>query len=258
MRVRLIHWKAAEAEERVASLRAAGYRVEYEEPSPAVLRQIKEKPPAAVVIDLTRLPSHGRDVAVGLRQVKATRSVPLVFVEGDASKVERIKKLLPDATFTSWGRIRGSLNKAIAHPPEEPVVPGSSLAGYSGTPLVKKLGIKEGWMVALVGAPEDFERTLGKLPKGAETRRGARGRPDLVIWFPKAQKELKQRVGRVGELAGAGGLWIAWPKKASGVPTDLTPDIVRGTGLDSGLVDYKVCAIDATYTGLRFARRKPK
>jgi hypothetical protein len=256
-RVQLIHWNRAEAKERAAKLRAAGYRVAYEPlEGQTELKKLREKPPAAVVIDLSRMPSQGRDVALWLRSTKATRQVPLVFVEGERGKVAGIRKLLPDATYTSWGRIRGSLKKALASPPAKPAKPESLFAGYSGTPLPKKLGIKEGMTVALAGAPKGFEKTLGNLPEGAKLRRGARGQCELAMWFPVSVKELKQRVKQMEKLIGDGGLWIAWPKQASGVKTDLTQTIVRKVGLANGLVDYKICAIDATYSGLKFARRK--
>ncbi len=258
-RVRLIHWKAEEAAERIEKLRAAGYEVDYgAEMSPGTLRSWRDTPPAAFVIDLSRQPSQGRDVAMALRSYKTTRQTPLVFVEGEPEKVERIKRHLPDAVFTTWGRIRSALKQAIAKPPANPIVPESNLAGYSGTPLPKKLGIKPNSTVALVGAPKDFEQTLGELPEGVKFKKQANGRCDLIIWFIRMRAELYDRIKEMGELTGAGGLWIAWPKQASGVATDLNQNVVRDTGLASGLVDYKVCAIDATWSGLKFAQRKPK
>lgn len=131
-----------------------------------------------------------------------------------------------------------------------------SQTGYAGTPLPKKLGIKAGMVVGLVGAPETFDETLGELPTDVLLRWSARGRPDLVIWFPATRRQLERRVDRLGEIAGAGGMWIAWPKKASGVKTDLSEQAVRSAGLGAGLVDYKICAIDAMYSGLKFARRR--
>ncbi len=223
---------------------------------PPAMRRLRQSPPSALIIDLSRLPSQGRDLALAVREYKSTRYVPIVFVEGDAEKVARVKKNLPDAAYTSWRRIRSSLKRAIAHPPQAPIVPSSRLDGYSGTPLPKKLGIKADSVVALVGAPPGFEITLGELPEGVSLRKQARGRPDLVIWFARSKSELERRVERMGALAGAGGLWIAWPKKASGIDTDLSQNIVRRTGLASGLVDYKVCAIDSVWAGLKFTRRK--
>jgi hypothetical protein len=132
-----------------------------------------------------------------------------------------------------------------------------SPAGYSGTPLVKKLGIKGASTVALLGAPSTFAPTLTGLPADVRFTARAAGRPDLVIWFATSRRQLDDRVSDVARLIGPGaGLWIAWPKKASGVVTDLTEDVVRRAGLAHDLVDYKVCAIDATWSGLKFARRK--
>jgi hypothetical protein len=260
-RICLIHWKAEEAEEKIAKLRVAGYEVDYGEMNQAALRVWRDNPPAAFVIDLSRLPLQGRDVAMALRGYKNTRHTPLLFVEGEPEKVERIKVNLPDAVYTSWSRIRGSLKAAIAKPLASPVVPASNLAGYSGTPLPKKLGVKPNSTVALVGAPTDFGTTLGELPEGVKLKKRADRACDLIIWFVRVRAELYDRIKEMGELtgdAGASGLWIAWPKQSSGVASDMTQNVVRKTGLASGLVDYKVCAIDATWSGLKFARRKAK
>ena len=106
------------------------------------------------------------------------------------------------------------------------------------------------------GAPPAFESTLGELPGSVTIRRRTRGRCDLVLWFVKSGGEIERRVERMGALAGKGGLWIIWPKKASGIGTDLSQAVVRRIGLAAGLVDYKVCAVDETWSGLRFTRRR--
>lgn len=130
-------------------------------------------------------------------------------------------------------------------------------AGYSGTPLPKKLGIKEGTVVALLGAPATFQRTLGKVPENVTFRRQARGKADLVILFAKSVADLSRRLPPARRtIAHRGSLWIAWPKKSSGVSSDLDEGVVRRPGLDAGLVDFKICAIDQTWSGLRFAVRK--
>jgi hypothetical protein len=255
-RLRLIHWNEAEAADRAARLRAAGFGVDYESPGAGTLRKIREEPPSAVLVDLSRLPMQGRDMGLALRKGAATRRLPLVFVDGSPEKVERVRRQLPDAEYTSWSRIRSALKRALEQPPVDPVVPASVMDGYSGTPLPKKLRIKPDTVVALVGAPEGFEETLGELPAGVALRRSSRGRPDLTIWFPRSRRDLERRIERLGELAGRGGLWIAWPKKAARVPTDLSQTLVRGAGLAAGLVDYKICSIDATWSGLLFARRR--
>jgi hypothetical protein len=140
----------------------------------------------------------------------------------------------------------------------EVAAPKPAPAGYSGTPLPKKLGIKAGSAVLLLGAPEDFEDVLGDLPEGASLVRRPGARCDLTIWFPRTRGELESTIDEIGLLAAPGAIWIAWPKKASGVTTDLSESIVRETGLASGLVDFKVCAIDATYSGLKFTKRRTK
>lgn len=129
------------------------------------------------------------------------------------------------------------------------------MAGYSGTPLPKKLGIKEGHVVALVGAPDGFELTL---PHGATQRSSLRGtKPlDVVLLFCRRERDLVTRFPKAkARIAKNGGLWVCWPKKSSGVPTDLGDGVVRGLGLAGGLVDNKVCAIDETWSALRFVWR---
>ncbi len=131
------------------------------------------------------------------------------------------------------------------------------MEGYANRPLVKKLGIRPDSVVVLVGAPNGFEKVLGKLPGDVLIRRQDRGRRSLTLWFVCERRELDRRIYKMaGKVKGGGALWIVWPKKISGLATDLTQTIVRRTGLDTGLVGYKICAIDATWSGLNFIRRK--
>ena len=131
------------------------------------------------------------------------------------------------------------------------------MAGYSGTPLPRKLGIKPGHRVLALGAPDGFvSGTLGELPDGVHVRSRASGKADVIVAFHDRRAELARRMPRLRELMEpAAGLWIAWPKRASGVPTDLTEDVVRELALENRLVDNKVCAIDATWSGLRLVIR---
>jgi hypothetical protein len=138
-------------------------------------------------------------------------------------------------------------------------------AGYSGTPLPKKLGIKAGMTVALIGAPPGFAQSLGDLPEGAKLRAGARGKPALVIWFVGSSPELGWEIRRISAFASEAPLWIAWRKKSAKGPggsgasrrsSGPSESAVREAGLSAGLVDYKVCAIDAEWSGLLFARRQ--
>ena len=129
--------------------------------------------------------------------------------------------------------------------------------GYSGTPLVKKLGIKPGTKLVLIGAPDGFEKLLKGLPKDVKPIRGGSTVAELVIWWPASLRDMESRILSVDKrIAEGGSIWISWAKKASGVKTDLSDNNVRETGLANGLVDYKVCAISEIWSGLKFARRK--
>jgi hypothetical protein len=129
--------------------------------------------------------------------------------------------------------------------------------GYSGTPLPKKLGIKPGHRVLLLSAPEPFEEsTLGELPQGVKVAHRLGGKADVIVSFHAARADLAQRMPRLREaMQPAAGLWIAWPKRASKVDTDLTEDVVRELALGNTLVDNKVAAIDETWSGLRLVIR---
>ena len=127
-------------------------------------------------------------------------------------------------------------------------------AGYSGTPLVAKLGIKSGARMQVLNPPSDFSETLGSLPDAVTPV--SRGALDFAMLFATRRTDLAKRFpGLRDRLASNGMLWIAWPKQSSGAPTDLSENIIRAIGLELGLVDVKVCAVDATWSGLKFVRR---
>lgn len=255
-RVRLIHWNAAEAEERAALLLGAGYAVVYNPLSPSELRALRAGPPSAIVLDLSRAPSQGRDLALALRKHRATRHVPLVFAGGEPAKVARIRELLPDATYTTWDKVESALEYAIANPVADPVVYESAFAAYAGTPLHRKLGIKQDSVLALIGGPVGFEETMGELPTGVVVRRKEPDPEGVTLWFVRSRQELEDQILEMGAFAANGGLWIVWPKKASGIVSDLSQQAVREVGLGSGLVDFKICSVDETWSALRFSRRK--
>lgn len=130
-------------------------------------------------------------------------------------------------------------------------------AGYSGTPLPKKLGIKPGHRVAFIHAPEGFGETLGELPADVKVVVDEDGSAlDVAVFFTTSAEELREAFGGLGRrVYPAGTLWISWPKKSSRVPTDLTEDVIRAIGLQEGMVDVKVCAVDETWSGLKFVYR---
>src|SRR5215218_7758666 len=130
------------------------------------------------------------------------------------------------------------------------------MAGYSGTPLAKKLGIKEGSRIALVNAPKDFESELGELPDSVQFINPPAQSLDIILFFVLTERALVRGFAKLAaRLTPNGMLWIAWPKKSSGVTTDLSEQRVQQIGLNAGLVDVKVCAIDETWSGLKFVYR---
>jgi hypothetical protein len=130
------------------------------------------------------------------------------------------------------------------------------MAGYSGTPLIQKIGIKPGHRIILRNHPASFIKDLGKLPEGTKTAERVSGSANVIVYFTERLAGLEKDFSRLAAtLVSDGMLWISWPKKASGRPTDLTEDIVRRVGLECGLVDVKVCAIDETWSGLKFVIR---
>jgi hypothetical protein len=257
--VRLIHWHAAEAEERAKRLKSLGYAVVSAlPPAPVLLRELRQKPPAVVVISLDRLPSQGRDVAFALLSAKATRTVPLVFVGGTPEKVAGVRARMPFAPCTTWEKIGPVLAHALARPYAAPpaATPGGVMAGYSGTPLPKKLGIKPGMSVALLGAPKNFATTLGALPAGASLADRTTAQTGLTLWFVRTHREFARGFARAVGLGARMPVWVVSPKKSGPLAADLSQNHIRGACLVAGLVDYKVCAVDDAWSGLLFRRRR--
>lgn len=253
----LLHWNEPEAQERLKWLAEAGFSAYHlKEAGPQMLKELREQPPAAFVIDLSRLPSHGREVAAALRASKSTRHIPLVFVGGQPDKVDRIRTLLPDAAYTTWDIIGPALQRAIAHPPAQPVTMQSSMDAYGGQPLLKKLSIKPGMTVGLLDAPQDFPATLAVLPEGANLVEAGSMALDMLLWFVRDQDALEQGIGAVTQKEHPRFLWIAWPKKGSSLHAGLTQPSVRQAGLSYGWVDYKICSIDNDWSALLFTRRR--
>lgn len=256
-KIEVVHWKPEEITSQLAMLQKAGYAITCRGFDQEIWKKLRANPPEVLIIDLSRLPSHGREVGLAMRQSKSTRNLPLIFVGGPPEKVEKVKNLLPDAWYCEWRNVRGTITKALAAKPDVPVVPESIMAGYSGTPLPKKLGVKPNSTLTLVNAPHGFIKTLEPLPDGLKVKTQARGKSDLVIWFVTTRKEYEKRLPAIGKLlSDKGGLWVAWPKKASGMNSDLTQADVRREGLAIGMVDHKIAAIDFTWSGLRFVWRK--
>ena len=247
--IQLIHWKPAEAAPRVKQLEAAGYTVRYVEPDPqGTMKHLRNRGLDAIVIDLTRMPSHGREVGRACRRSPGLRHVPLVFVDGDPEKVAAIRELLPDAAYTSWARIRSGLREAIAGAPENPVRPADGVAADPGRTLAMKLGIRPGMTVAVWQAPEEFG--LEDLPEGARVEERVTGRAGMVIWFVRSGRELEEGLEWLASRVRVP-VWIAWPKQASGRARELSFPGIRERTRAHGFRESRVCAIDRDWSGVR-------
>jgi CheY-like chemotaxis protein len=247
-RIRLLHWKPEECPSRAERLAILGHHVDSTQLKSSSMKEFRDNPPDAVVIDLDRLPSHGREVGVFLRSSKSTRLIPLIFVEGAADKLQRIKQELPDARFTTYAKIGPVLEDVLANPPREAFVPKPRPAA----PLTQKLGCKPGLSIGLINAPKGFEANI----PGAI--RDPRTSLPLTLWFVESRAELESALPKMREKAEDGGLWIIWPKTTKENKPDINGNLVRETALTIGLVDFKICAVDQTWSAMRFAvRRSP-
>ena len=256
-RLRLLHWNSAEAERYLKLLEGAGHRVEYSpEFSPQLIREWRTSPPDAFVIDLSRLPSHGREIAIALRQSKNTRTVPILFCEGEEEKVAKTRALLPDAVFCPFTRLKSAvrqLKKSAA-----PVVPVAMMDRYGSRTAAQKLGIREGDAVLLVDPPLDMPDGLGELPRNVNFVESPPAAVTLL--FATDPQVFLQQLSEWRSSAAKTKLWVCW-KKGQSVGGGASERLVRETGISIGLVDYKICSVNSVWSGLLFsykASRPPK
>ncbi len=229
----------------------------------------------AVVISLDRSPAHGRVVGVYLRQLKRTRHLPLIFLGGLPAKVERVRRSLPDAHYTSLEDLPATVARALPGGAGDsaegsvtrgalPVVPKGMIDYQS--PLLKKLNMKAGMRVATIAAPPEFEELLGDLPEGMRLQERVRG-ADLGIWFVHSLEELEAGLDTFIHQLPPGRLWVAWPKKGArgaggargsgwGARTELTQNVVRDLATPRGLGMAKICSIDATWTAMLLGQKR--
>lgn len=258
-RIHVIHWKPAEAEPLLQAVRKAGFSVDYcEEPQGTlVTRAIRENVPAAVVIDLSRLPSHGREMAVWLRSRKGTRHVPIVFVGGEPAKVIKLAETLPDAVFTQLAQLAPVLKKL---PPkiESPATPPTIMQRYAGRTAAQKLGIRQGDQVSVTDPPRDYLTVLGEMPADVElveqqSDESPNAGSAVTVWFLHDPETFLACLSRMPSLAARTKLWLLWRK---GSENGITQNFLRETAICAGLVDYKICSVDGHWSGIAFARSR--
>lgn len=253
-RIHLIHWRVAESKQLAEKLTSLGHTVNNLVPiNQQFFKNLRANPPEIMVIDLSRLPSQGRDIGVNLRTHKSTLHIPLIFVGGDPVKVTKNKEILPDAIYCNWDEIETCLHHAINNPPEARPI-SNVFAGYSGKPLIRKLGIKTDMIVCLLNPPNNFIKKLGELPDGVKFITDLQSPSNIILWFVYQAFELKSTIPAISQTCKEQQtrVWICWQKKSAGKKSDVTQPIVRQVGLEHGLVDYKICAIDKTWSGLLF------
>lgn len=249
-RVVLYHWKAEEAQPLIRLMKDAGFDVYYDA-RPTSHGKLREFDPNAVVIDLTRMPSHGRYVATGIRAVKSVRHIPIVFVDGDAEKVEQIRKVLPDATYTQRGKLVAALKRV--KPLADPIAT-ERLVSYESRTTAQKLGIREGMRVAVFDPPAGYLKILGPMPEGAELDEDPEETLPITLWFVRDVDVYLTELRAMRARAARTRLWVIYPKgKAGG---ELTQFVVREGALAVGLVDYKICSVNEIWTGMVFAIKK--
>jgi CheY-like chemotaxis protein len=252
-RVRLFHWNAREAKPLIKQLRAEGYVVDYpsdrgyERP----YRSLRESPPHAIVIDLTRLPAQGRHVAVALRAQETIKNIPIVFVDGVAEKVEKIRAELPDAIYTSRAKVGPALKRAkpLANPAAPPA---------SNRTAAQKLGIREGMRVAVVDGPRDYAKVVGALPEGASFEEDPAEVLPVTLWFVREPDVYLAGLPDMRGLAAKSRVWVIYPKQQARekTPRKVTMFFIHDEAVAVGLAHYKTCSVDATWSGMAFALRK--
>ena len=252
----LVHADDAAGASCAKDLAELGYRVVRRRWSSPEIGRAKVNLPGAVLIDLSRTPSVGRDVAIAMRSHRALLAVPFLLVDGAPEVVANLRKFLPDAVGTDKRRIKTSLAGVLKKQPHGARLL-SVFAAYESAPLAKKLGIKAGSVVAIRDAPRGVRAKLGELPAGAKLIVHGKARRDLTMWFVHSHDVLAAEMSAMRQHASSGALWILWNKNASSdAQVRVTQLTVRKAGLDAGLVDFKITRIDDDWAGLRFTLRK--
>ena len=255
MKVHFIHWKPAEAVPRISTLERAGHTVAYVPPdNSGTLKHIRASGPDAILIDLTRSPSHGKAVGVEARRAGTLRHIPLVFVGGEADKVAAIKALLPDATYCEWPKVAAALTKAKRQTIATPAIPAGSFEQYANKPLAIKLGVKPDMKIALFHPPAGFDRAVADFPPDIEWKEDTARGCNMAFVFADSQANLDATFARIATLGIP--IWVMWPKQASGQVTDITQHVARTVGHAYGLTDCKVCSFNATWSGFLFRMKR--
>ncbi len=214
-------------------------------------REIRKFEPDIVVISLAFVPSHGRAIGLMLRIQKWSRAIPLIFVDGEPEKVERIHGELPDATYTTMAKVGAAIKSALKKKPGDPVVPQMDRQWKRTLP--DKIGLKPEMVVVLAGDVPDIARLVGEVYEQIRWTERASRTTKLVMWFVRSQQEVADGLR---DLTGPWPIWIFWPKRTSRIKSDVTPFALRDLCNAYDLVDFKILSLDNTWSGMLFSRRR--
>lgn len=256
-RVRLFHWNAAEAQTTLERLREGGHQVEYEERLlPGLLTSLRRSSPDAVVIDLSRLPSQGREIAVAIRGSKSTRHLPIIFAGGSPEKLRLIREQLPDANYCQPANACAALRAALKNVPTSPIVPVQMMDRFAARSVCQKLGIAEQKTVYLIDPPRGYEQILAPLPERVQFTEAEPATAAVTLWFVREPYALESSLHKYRSWAASTKFWIVWPKQKRGSKGGFTETLIREKAIAVGLVDYKVCSVDQIWSAMLFARTK--
>ena len=255
--IKLISWHE-DVKTKAAALKQPGARIDT---APLIrlsgaVGELARLNPAVLVLDLDKLPSHSREIALVLRSSKSARHIPVLFACGGApKKTVRIRTENPNGIFVQWPEAPQALAVLLRQPPSTP--PAMPPRDFSTTPLPKKLGIHANMQIALIAAPDAFQELLGDLPENATITTRITPKTALALCFVRSLNDLAATLDLLTvRLPKQASVWIVHPKRAGKYHVDFNQNHVRDHTLAVGLVDYKVCSIDADWSALKFAWRK--
>jgi hypothetical protein len=254
--IKLLFWHD-DIKTKVASLRRRDLRIDTAPllSTSGVVGELAHLNPAVLIFDLDKLPSKSREIALLLRSSKSARHIPLLFAGGVPEKMERIRNENPDASYTAWQEAPKTLAALLKHPPSTPAI--APPRDFSATPLLKKLGIGANMQVTLIAAPDGFKELLGDLPASTTLLTRISPKTNLVLCFIRSLEDLAATLDLLTLwLPKQASVWVVHPKRTSKHHVDFNQNHVRDAALATGLVDYKVCSIDADWSALKFAHRR--
>jgi hypothetical protein len=254
--VKLLSWHE-DITTKAASLKRRGLKIDAAPliKNSGVVGELAHLNPAALVLDLDKLPSHSREIALALRSSKSAHHIPILFAGGLPEKLERIRAENPEANYTSWSEAPRALTSLLLHPPAVPAI--APHRDFSTTPLLKKLGIDSSMEVAIIAAPDGFEELLGDLPEKTVLLSRLRPTTSLALCFIRSLADLASTLDLLAlRLPRQASVWIIHPKRTGKHHVDFNQNHVRDESLAAGLVDYKVCSINGDWSALNFAWRK--